>query len=64
VSYRPQFRVVPGAKVKLKDIDSDFKDSHENHKDAADEIERARNILGQTQAKTTTVHCEPAEVGV
>ena len=30
----------------------------------ADEVERARNILGQTQAKTTAVHCEPAEVGV
>jgi uncharacterized membrane protein len=30
----------------------------------ADEVERARELLGQTQAKATTVHAEPAEVGV
>jgi len=30
----------------------------------ADEVERARNILDQTQAETTTVHAERATVGV
>ena len=30
----------------------------------ADEVERAKKLLGQTQARTTTVHCEPAEVEV
>src|ERR1700722_8585216 len=30
----------------------------------ADEVERARNLLHQTRAKTTTVHAEPVAVGV
>jgi hypothetical protein len=30
----------------------------------ADEVERARDLLHQTGAKTTTVHAEPANVGV
>ncbi len=30
----------------------------------ADEVERARDILHQAGAKTTTVHAEPADVGV
>ena len=30
----------------------------------ADEVERARDILHQTRAKTTTLHAEPAAVGV
>jgi uncharacterized membrane protein len=29
----------------------------------ADEVERAKKLLHQTQAKTTTVHAEPAAVG-
>jgi PPK2 family polyphosphate:nucleotide phosphotransferase len=38
VNYLERFRVRPGAKVKLKEIDTGFKDHHENHKAAADEI--------------------------
>ncbi len=30
----------------------------------ADEVERAKELLQQTGAKTTTVHAEPAAVGV
>lgn len=30
----------------------------------ADEVERAKKLLGRTQAKTTTVHAQPTEVGV
>ena len=30
----------------------------------ADEVERVRDILRQTQAKTTTVHADSAAVGV
>jgi hypothetical protein len=30
----------------------------------ADEVERAKNLLHQSRAKTTTVHAEPADVGV
>jgi uncharacterized membrane protein len=30
----------------------------------ADEVERARDLLHRTQAKTTTVHAEPATAGV
>jgi len=29
----------------------------------ADEVERAKVLLHQTQAKTTTVHAEPVAVG-
>jgi len=29
----------------------------------ADEVERAKKLLGQTQGKTTTVHAQPTEVG-
>ena len=34
MNYRERFRVLPGASVKLKDIDAAFKDHHENHKEA------------------------------
>jgi hypothetical protein len=30
----------------------------------ADEVQRARDLLDQTGAETTTVHAEPAAVGV
>jgi len=49
VKYANRFRVAPGAKVKLKDIDPGFKDSHENHRDAADEIERYQTRLRELQ---------------
>jgi PPK2 family polyphosphate:nucleotide phosphotransferase len=45
-----RFRVAPGAKVKLKDIDPGFKDSHENRQDAADEIEHYQTRLRELQA--------------
>ena len=49
MKYANRFRVAPGAKVKLKDIDPGFKDSHENHRDAADEIERYQTRLRELQ---------------
>jgi PPK2 family polyphosphate:nucleotide phosphotransferase len=49
VNYLQRFRVAPGAKVKLKDIDPAFKDSHENHKDAAEEIEHFQKRLRELQ---------------
>jgi PPK2 family polyphosphate:nucleotide phosphotransferase len=45
VGYLKRFRVAAGSKVKLKDIDPGFKDEHENHAEAADEIERDRKKL-------------------
>lgn len=33
-----RFKVAPGAQVKLKDVDPDFKDGHESHQAAAEEI--------------------------
>jgi PPK2 family polyphosphate:nucleotide phosphotransferase len=45
VNYLERFRVLPGAGVKLKDIDPAFKDRHESHKDAAAEIEDYRQRL-------------------
>ena len=49
MKYFNRFRVAPGSKVKLKDIDPGFKDHHESHKDAAEEIERDRKKLRDLQ---------------
>ena len=38
MNYLQQFRVLPGAKVKLKDIDPAYKDQHQSHEQAAEEI--------------------------
>jgi PPK2 family polyphosphate:nucleotide phosphotransferase len=45
LNYLERFRVAPGKSVKLKDIDPAFKDRHENHQDAAEEIERCQKRL-------------------
>ena len=45
MGYLKRFRVAPGSKVKLKDIDPGFKDKHENHAEAAEEIEQDRKKL-------------------
>ncbi len=50
MKYLNRFRVHPGDKVRLKDIDPGFKDNHESHKKAAEEIERDREKLGALQA--------------
>jgi PPK2 family polyphosphate:nucleotide phosphotransferase len=50
VKYINRFRVQPGDKVRLKDIDPGFKDHHESHKKAAEEIERDREKLRALQA--------------
>jgi PPK2 family polyphosphate:nucleotide phosphotransferase len=50
VKYLNRFRVHPGDKVLLKDIDPGFKDHHESHKKAAEEIERDRDKLRALQA--------------
>jgi PPK2 family polyphosphate:nucleotide phosphotransferase len=49
MKYLEQFRVEPGKRVKLKDIDPDFKDRHESHKQAQDEIERDQQRLRELQ---------------
>jgi PPK2 family polyphosphate:nucleotide phosphotransferase len=50
VKYLNRFRVHPGHKVRLKDIDPGFKDHHESHKKAAEEMERDREKLRALQA--------------
>ena len=50
MKYVNRFRVHPGDKVRLKDIDPGFKDHHESHKKAAEEIERDRDKLRALQA--------------
>jgi PPK2 family polyphosphate:nucleotide phosphotransferase len=45
VKYIKRFRVNPGDKVRLKDFDPGFKDHHESHKAAAEEIERDQQKL-------------------
>ena len=49
MKYINRFRVAPGSKVKLKDIDPGFKDHHESHKEAAEEIEQDRKKLRELQ---------------
>jgi PPK2 family polyphosphate:nucleotide phosphotransferase len=50
MKYLKRFRVRPGDKVRLADIDPGFKGHHENHKEAAEEIERDREKLRSLQA--------------
>jgi PPK2 family polyphosphate:nucleotide phosphotransferase len=49
VNYSERFRVAPGSRVKLKDIDPAFKDRHQNHEDAIEEIEHYQNRLRELQ---------------
>jgi PPK2 family polyphosphate:nucleotide phosphotransferase len=49
MDYLKRFRVRPGAKVKLNDIDPAFKDRHENHKQAAEEIAHYQTRLRELQ---------------
>jgi len=49
MKYVNRFKVAPGSKVKLKDIDPGFKDHHESHKEAAEEIEQYRTKLLELQ---------------
>ncbi len=44
-----RFRVAAGSQVKLKDIDPGFKDEHESHDEAVDEIEQDRGKLRALQ---------------
>jgi PPK2 family polyphosphate:nucleotide phosphotransferase len=50
MDYRKQMIVKPGQKLGLKDVDPSFKDRHETHGSAAEELERYRQKLGQLQA--------------
>jgi PPK2 family polyphosphate:nucleotide phosphotransferase len=49
MNYLERFRVRPGTRVKLADIDPSFKDHHESHEDAAGEIEHYRKRLSELQ---------------
>ncbi len=49
MNYQKRFRVTPGSKVKLKDIDPGFKDHHEGRKEASKEMERDREKLRALQ---------------
>ena len=49
MKYVNRFRVAPGSKVKLKNIDPAFKDHHANHKEAAAEIEQYQTKLRDLQ---------------
>ncbi len=50
MDYRKQLIVMPGQKLRLKDIDPAFKGRHETHETAAQDLERYRQKLGQLQA--------------
>jgi PPK2 family polyphosphate:nucleotide phosphotransferase len=45
MKYLDRFRVMPGNRVKLEDIDPKFKDQHENHAQAVGEIEHYQKRL-------------------
>ena len=49
MNYLERFRVVPGRRVKLKDIDPAFKDHHKHPKQAEEEIERYQQRLCELQ---------------
>ncbi len=49
MKYIERFRVLPGSKVKLTEIDTRFTAHHESHKDAAEEIEKDRKKLRELQ---------------
>jgi polyphosphate kinase 2 (PPK2 family) len=49
VNYLERFKVAPGAKVKLADIDPSFKDGHQNKDQAADEIAHYQKKLWDLQ---------------
>ena len=45
MNYFERFRVQPGSRVRLKDVDPAFKDRHQSHEDAAGEVEQYRKRL-------------------
>lgn len=49
MSYIERFRVKPGSRLSLKGVDPAFKDRHETHTDAAEEIEHYRKRLLELQ---------------
>ncbi len=49
MNYAEKFRVKPGAKVKLKEIDPAFKDGHASHDTAAEEIDHYQKKLRELQ---------------
>ena len=49
MNYSEQFKVAPGSKVRLKDIDPSFKGDHENNKAAAEETEHYQKKLRDLQ---------------
>jgi PPK2 family polyphosphate:nucleotide phosphotransferase len=49
MNYLERFRVAPGSKVKLSKIDAGFKDKHESHEQAAEEIEEHQKQLRRLQ---------------
>jgi PPK2 family polyphosphate:nucleotide phosphotransferase len=49
MKYINRFKVAPGSKVKLKEIDPGFKDQHDNHKQASEEIDEDRKKLRKLQ---------------
>jgi len=49
VKYLNRFKVAPGSKVKLKDIDPGFKGHHDDRKDAAEEVEHDQEKLRTLQ---------------
>jgi PPK2 family polyphosphate:nucleotide phosphotransferase len=49
MSYAERFRVLPGARVRLADMDPAFKDQHESQEAAAAEIEEYRKRLVELQ---------------
>jgi PPK2 family polyphosphate:nucleotide phosphotransferase len=51
VKYVKRFKVVPGTKVRLKDIDPGFKDHGKSRDGAADEIEQDRDNLRSLQER-------------
>jgi polyphosphate kinase 2 (PPK2 family) len=49
MNYLQRFKVQPGSRVKLKDIDPAFKDGYESHEAAEEEIAQFQKRLRELQ---------------
>jgi polyphosphate kinase 2 (PPK2 family) len=49
VNYLQRFKVLPGSRVKLKDVDPGFKDAYKDHDAAEKEIAQLQNRLRELQ---------------
>jgi PPK2 family polyphosphate:nucleotide phosphotransferase len=70
MDYRERFRVRPGTKIHLADIDAGFKDRHESHEEAADEsakyparLRELQNLLYAERRRSLLICLQAMDTG-